>query len=172
MRHEIAGHVRTRERASAREAEAARPCLASKARWGLGSVVISKAIGGLGSVVLALILLLVGPAAADPASRAPGGKLADVPASISPTGLRSLEALLSVPPVRDVRTAAERTDLFLAEAIARRGGERRVATTGFKKRSIDLFRAERPVEVGQQEMLLRLRLRAKSRETMSVELRY
>ena len=74
--------------------------------------------------------------------------------------------------MRDESAAAERTDMYLVEAVAHRSEGVRVSTTGFKRRSIDLFRAERPVEVGQQEMLLRLRLRAKSRETMSVELRY
>jgi len=162
MRRRIAGHVRNRNRASAR---APRPGRASLA---------SQAAGTLGSLVIASILALAGPAVADPASPDPGPDptLANAAMPISPAGLRSLEALLSVPPVRDERTAAERTDVYLAEAVARRGGDTRISTPGFKKRSIDLFRAERPVEVGQQEMLLRLRLRAKSRETMSVELRY
>ena len=162
MRRRIAGHVRTRNRAPAR---ATRPD---------GLSLASRAAGTLGLLVIASILALAGPAVADPASPDPGPDpmLANAAMPISPAGVRSLEALLSVPPVRDERTAAERTDVYLAEAIARRAGDTRVATTGFKKRSIDLFRAERPVEVGQQEMLLRLRLRAKSRETMSVELRY
>jgi hypothetical protein len=160
MRRRIAGHVRNRNRASA---WATRPD---------GTSLASRAVGALGSLVIASILALAGPAAADPASPDPDPILANAAMPISPAGLRSLEALLSVPPVRDERTAAERTDVYLAEAVARRGGDTRVSTTGFKKRSIDLFRAERPVEVGQQEMLLRLRLRAKSRETMSVELRY
>ena len=162
MRRRIAGHVRNRNRAFAR---ATRP---------EGASLASPAVGALGLLVIASILALAGSAAADPASPDPGRDpiLANAAMPISPEGLRSLESLLSVPPVRDERTAAERTDVDLVEAVAHRSEGERVSTTGFKRRSIDLFRAERPVEVGQQEMLLRLRLRAKSRETMSVELRY
>ena len=162
MRRRIAGHVRNRNRASAR---ATRPS---------GSCLASRTVGALGLLVIASILALAGPAAADPASPDPGRDpiLANAARLLSPEGPRSLEALLSVPPVRDERTAAERTDVDLVEAVAPRNESLRVSTTGFKRRSIDLFRAERPVEVGQQDMLLRLRLRARSRETMSVELRY
>lgn len=155
MRRRIAGYVRTRNHHTAMP----RGLSAHRGLWALG---------------LAVVLTVAGTAAADPASPSPPPEAATPasPALISPVGLRSLDRLLVVPSVRDEPTAAERTDAFLADAIARRGGDRRVATTGFRKRNIDLFRAERPVEVGQQEMLLRLRLRAKSRETMSVELRY
>lgn len=162
MRRRIAGNVRTRDRAPALATEPARARLAP------------TAVPRFGLLFVASILVLAASAAADPASPVPDvdPTLANAAMPVSPAGLRSLEALLSVPPVRDERTAAERTDVSLAEAVERRGGAPPVATTGFTKRSIDLFRAERPVEVGQQEMLLRLRLRAKSRKTMSVELRY
>ncbi|MCR9097898.1 MAG: hypothetical protein NXI30_27070 [bacterium] len=151
MCRRIAGRIRTGNRASA---------------WATGF-----ARGALGA--LALSLTLSAPAGADPASpaRAAGdeGKIALL--QVPPTRARTLDTLLIVPPGTTDETAAQRTDASLAAAVAR-GGDRRVAATGFRKRSIDLFSHERPVEFGEQEMLLRLRLRAKSRETMSVELRF
>ncbi|MEM9176831.1 MAG: hypothetical protein AAGC67_16540 [Myxococcota bacterium] len=93
-------------------------------------------------------------------------------ALVSTTAPRTLDELFVVPAIDRGPTAAERTDASLAEAVARRDGVRNVATTGFRKKSIDLFSHERAVAVGEQEMLLRLRLRAKTRETMSVELRF
>lgn len=43
---------------------------------------------------------------------------------------------------------------------------------GFQKHNFDLFRTEREIEIGDREMVVRLRLRPKSRETVSVELRF
>ena len=89
---------------------------------------------------------------------------------LSPDGPKNLDELLILPPSGAEPTAAERTDAFLAEAVAR--GSNPLRPSAFRKRTIDLFRTEREVEIGEQEMLLRLRLRAKTRETMSVELRF
>ena len=65
-------------------------------------------------------------------------------------------------------------DTALVDALAGRGGDptARRSAKGFQARSSDLFRSDHPVEIGEQAMLLRLRLRARTRETMSVELRF
>jgi hypothetical protein len=65
-------------------------------------------------------------------------------------------------------------DTALADALAGRGGDTtaRRSAKGFQARSADLFRSDHPVEIGEQAMLLRLRLRARTREAMSVELRF
>ena len=84
----------------------------------------------------------------------------------------TLERLFAVPAKVDTRSEAERTDAFLATAIAQKTPASPQRPSAFRKRNLDLFRTERAVEIGDQEMLVRLRLRAKSRETMSVELRF
>ena len=85
-----------------------------------------------------------------------------------PAAAGSLDDLLRIP----VASEADTTDESLAAAIARGHEPSRTKQSGFRKRNIDLFRAERPVEIGEQEMLLRLRLRAKKSEAVSVELRF
>ena len=64
------------------------------------------------------------------------------------------------------------TDEILAAAIARRTNRDLEPLNAFRKRSRDLFRTERPVSIGNAEMLLRLRLRAKAKRAVSVELRF
>ena len=64
------------------------------------------------------------------------------------------------------------TDEVLAVAVARGPTPELEPKKPFRKRSIDLFRTERRVEIGNSEMLVRLRLRAKIRKAMSVELRF
>ncbi|HEB89714.1 MAG TPA: hypothetical protein ENI85_09100 [Deltaproteobacteria bacterium] len=63
-------------------------------------------------------------------------------------------------------------DEVLTVAVARGPNPELEPKKPFRKRSLDLFRTERRVEIGQSEMLVRLRLRAKQREAMSVELRF
>ncbi len=63
-------------------------------------------------------------------------------------------------------------DEVLTVAVARGPTPELEPKKPFRKRSLDLFRTERRVEIGNSEMLVRLRLRAKRRETMSVELRF
>ncbi|MGB0620605.1 MAG: hypothetical protein ACPGVZ_14170 [Myxococcota bacterium] len=146
--------------------QAAQPASSAYRRLG------AKVAGTLGGLGLALILSLASTAAADPASSAPADGVVEEPIPVSTTDSRNLDVLLVLPTAGDGPTAAERTDAYLAAEVASRGGDQQVATAGFRKRSVDLFRHERAVEVGEQEMLLRLRLRAKTRETMSVELRF
>jgi len=84
---------------------------------------------------------------------------------------RSLEDLLLVR-TRAPQARVPSTDETIAAAVAEGSQPDLEHPDPFRKRSTDLFRTEREVEIGNQEMLLRLRLRAKSRETMSVELRF
>ena len=131
-------------------------------------------LGAFGALVLAMTLLLTAaPAHAEPASPDPSSLDDDAVAEaplLSPDEPNNLEELLILPRPGAEPTEAERTDAFLAEAVAR--GSDPLRPSAFRKRNIDLFRTEREVEIGEQEMLLRLRLRAKTRETMSVELRF
>jgi hypothetical protein len=64
------------------------------------------------------------------------------------------------------------TDEALAAAVALGPSRDLEPKNPFRKRSNDLFRTERNVEIGNKQMLLRVRLRPQSRETMSVELRF
>jgi len=72
----------------------------------------------------------------------------------------------------EVPWRAPTTDEVLAAAVARGSNPALEPKKPFRKRSADLFRTERPVEIGDAQMVLRLRLRAKSREAMSVELHF
>lgn len=64
------------------------------------------------------------------------------------------------------------TDERLAAAIAIGNNPDLEPRKPFRKRSRDLFRTERPVSIGNAEMLVRLRIRAKARQAMSVELHF
>jgi len=93
-------------------------------------------------------------------------KRPSIAASTDPKATPSMIALSDVP------WRAPTTDEVLAAAVARGPSPDLEPEKPFRKRSHDLFRAERPVEIGNAQMLLRLRLRAKSREAMSVELHF
>lgn len=67
---------------------------------------------------------------------------------------------------------AESTDEILAAAIAIGSTPDLEPQNPFRKRKRDLFLKERPVSIGRAEMLLRLRLRAKTRKAVTVELRF
>ncbi len=64
------------------------------------------------------------------------------------------------------------TDEVLAAAVAKGTNPDLEPLSPFRKRNRDLFRTERPVSIGNAEMLLRLRLRAQSRRAVSVELHF
>lgn len=64
------------------------------------------------------------------------------------------------------------TDEVLAAAVANGTNPDLEPRNPFRRRSRDLFRTERPVSIGNADMLLRLRLRAKTRKAVSVELRF
>ena len=99
---------------------------------------------------------------------------AQVPTSVDGSMIRrvrELDALLAVRGGRATVTAKQ-TDAAIAAAVARGQVKELERKSGFRKKSTDLFRAQRAVQVGNQEMLVRLRLRAKMRDAMAVELRF
>jgi hypothetical protein len=117
------------------------------------------------------IILLPGKAVADPASPAPlGARLGagEVPQIAS---RQSLEDLLSVP-TYGFAWEDESTDEALAAAVIAGNDPDLERRSPFRKRKFDLFRSEHQLEIGQAEMLLRFRVRAKARNTMSVELKF
>jgi hypothetical protein len=125
---------------------------------------------GLLAVSLALALALPGVAIAEAeeaSGAAPPTRILVLDGSNAP-----LAALLSVPVIAARPTPAQLADARIAEAVALGTRPELERKSGFRKRKFDLFRAERPVEIGEQQMVLRLRVRPKKRETMKVELRF
>lgn len=130
----------------------------------------------------ALMILLTVPrsVAAEPASLVPllGSANGPVAAGEAVPAVRALRqrdplaSLLMLPAPLGQRSVAQRTDDSLAAAVQRGSRPDLEPVSNFRKRSRDVFRNERPVEIMDQEMVLRLRLRAKKRETVSVELRF
>ena len=126
------------------------------------------------STIFLMALFLSRPALAEPVSIGFGSnpepsvavQVAEAPS------FETLERLLAVPAHHDVRSEAERTDELLAVVIEQGLPASLARPSAFRQRNLDLFRTEREIEIGRQEMLVRLRLRAKSRETMSVEFRF
>ena len=82
----------------------------------------------------------------------------------------ALEVLLEVPNLTPSRV--EQTDASLITAAQAGTNPELRKKSAFRKRSVDLFRTERDIEILRQEMQLRFRVRPKTRETMSVELRF
>jgi hypothetical protein len=83
-----------------------------------------------------------------------------------------LEALLSL---RDLGWGVrnrDRTDELLAIAVANGNNPDLEPRNPFRKRKSDIFQTRRPITIGKSEMELRLRLRAKRSEAMSVELHF
>jgi len=83
-----------------------------------------------------------------------------------------LEALLTLRSNVMHLAPAKTTDELLAAAVALGTNPDLEPRNPFRKRSRDLFRTERPVSIGNADMLVRLRLRAKARRAMSVEVRF
>lgn len=91
------------------------------------------------------------------------------------TGDASRVALAKLLFVRDLGASSWRprtTDEILAAAVARGTNSALVPRNAFRKRSRDLFRTERSVSIGETDLLLRLRVRAKASEAVSVEIRF
>ena len=153
-----------------------------RARGGEGLVEATEGSADLGwlrltaltaSTVFLLALFLSRPSLAEPTSigSTPEPSMAIEMAEALPFEI--LQRLLAVPVAyHDVGSEAERTDELLAIFIEQGLPASLASPSAFRKRNLDLFRTEREIEIGQQEMLVRLRLRAKSRETMSVEFRF
>lgn len=85
--------------------------------------------------------------------------------------VRELDALLAVRG-RPSTITAQQTDAAIAAAVAKGQAKELEKKSGFRKKNDDLLRTQRAVQLGHREMLVRLRLRAKTRDAMSVELRF
>ena len=138
-------------------------------------------IFGVWILGMLLSLLLASPAAlAEPAALAlidddePIGLAAKTETPRAQPVSVSMDSLLEIPASSRYRfrTDAQIADEFIAAAVDRGTNSDPKPLSAFRKRRSDLFRAERPVEIGDQEMLIRLRLRAKSRKAVSVELHF
>lgn len=92
----------------------------------------------------------------------------DMPVEVPIHELGDLLSVRSTPGARFSRD----TDATIAAAVAEGSRPDLEPKKAFRKKNFDLFRTEHEVQILRNDMLLRLRLRAKSRETMSVELRF
>jgi hypothetical protein len=84
----------------------------------------------------------------------------------------TLEELLFVRDLGAGLWQPQTPDEALAAAVALGTNSDLVPPNPFRKRNRDLFRTERPITIRNADMLLRLRLRAKARRAVSVELRF
>jgi hypothetical protein len=122
-------------------------------------------------LLTALPLVAVVPASAETTHRTDLGERIALSENPVEVGLRSLDDLLTVPdPVYIWH--GDTTDSDLAYAVALGNDPDLEKRNPFRKHNFDLFRSEHPVVVGQSEMVVRFRVRAKSKNTMSVELRF
>jgi hypothetical protein len=139
----------------------------------VGDVSFFRCVAILG--VFSILLFASRLAVAEPAAMAepaefPAPVAIRVESPLIPSDSLSILSLLEIPP--NLRSDAEIADESIAAAVERGNSPELEPRNPFRKRKTDLFRAERPLEIGDQEMLLRLRLRAKQREAMSVELHF
>ena len=128
--------------------------------------------------ILASLLLLTGltllaalPASAEPAHRTDLGERIALSENPVEVGLRPLDALLTVPDPVFI-WHGDTTDSDLAYAVTLGNDPDLEKRNPFRKHNFDLFRSEHPVLVGRKEMVLRFRVRAKSKNTMSLELKF
>lgn len=83
------------------------------------------------------------------------------------------EPLFSLRPGANLwRPQTQTTDEILAATLAGGSNPDLERPNPFRKRSRDLFRTERPVSIGDADMVLRLRLRARINRAVAVELRF
>lgn len=107
----------------------------------------------------------------DAAKGAGEGGHAPIPADES--SVAALEELLYMRIFGESAWKPATLDEALAVAVANRASPDIKSRSAFRKRSRDLFRTDfRQVKIGRAEMLMRLRLRAKSRNAISVEVRF
>lgn len=98
---------------------------------------------------------------------------ADVPPVEAQPSSVALEELLSMRNPGSNQWPYTSADEVLAIAVANGSNPDLEPRNPFRKRSTDLFRTNFvPVSVGRAEMLMRFRLRAKSRNAVSVEVRF
>ena len=128
--------------------------------------------------ILAFLLFLTGfspvaalPASAEPDRRTDLGERIALSENPVDVGLRPLDALLTVPDPVFI-WHGDTTDSDLAYAVTLGNDPDLEKRNPFRKHNFDLFRTEYPLLVGKSEMLLRFRVRAKSKNTMSLELKF
>ncbi len=145
------------------------------------------ALNGLAAATLVALLVCVPHGAlAEPGSSIPAmpdeslavhASPIDVAEIVPPrprsTPRREIDALLAVRRAQPgVHAREQATDEAIASAVERGNPRELERRKPFRKKSSDLFRSEREIQIGDEEMLVRLRLRAKTRNAMSVELRF
>ncbi|MFO0690803.1 MAG: hypothetical protein U0900_19045 [Myxococcota bacterium] len=84
---------------------------------------------------------------------------------------RELDALLAVRGGPAPFTARQ-TDAAIAAAVARGQAKELEKKSGFRKKNSDLLRTQRAVQIAHRDMVVRLRLRPKTRNAVGVELRF
>lgn len=121
-----------------------------------------------------LLLSLPLTASSEPAS-APASPLPRVSAAPPAMRIVSLESLTLLPDPKGSKAPESRpsaADRAIAAAVEAGSDPSLEAPDPFRKRDFDLIRGERDVEIGGREMELRWRVRPKTKETISLELRF
>jgi len=125
---------------------------------------------------LTLLLLLSLPLAVRSEPAAPASPLPNGSAPPPVRALVPLESLTLLPSLRDSdgpeSTPAAAADRAIAAAVEDGSDPSLEPLEPFRKRDFDLIRGERDVEIGGREMELRWRVRPKTKETISLELRF
>jgi hypothetical protein len=107
------------------------------------------------------------------AAREDTDEAAHVPPAAREPSIVALEELLFMRNSGVNPWQPETADEALAVAVANGSSPDLEPRNPFRKRSTDLFRTDfHPVSIGRAEMLMRFRLRAKSRNAVSVEVRF
>jgi len=122
-------------------------------------------------LLTALPLVAALPASAETIHRTDLGERIALSENPVEVGLRPLDDLLTVPDPVFI-WHGDTTDSDLAYAVTLGNDPDLEKRNPFRKHNFDLFRSEHPVVVGRSEMVVRFRVRAKSKNTMSVELRF
>lgn len=125
---------------------------------------------------LAVLLLLgLAPAARSEPAAAPAAPLPNVSAPPPSMRVVSIESLTLLPDAEGAEVSepgAAAADRAIAAAVEAGSDPSLEAPDPFRKRDFDLIRGERDVEIGGREMELRWRVRPKTKETISLELRF
>jgi hypothetical protein len=91
---------------------------------------------------------------------------------VAPPARNLMRELLIVPQSALYLTDAELADESIAAMVERGTNADLIRRSNFRKKSMDLFRTDGVVEIARREMLVRLRVRAKARRAMSVEVKF
>jgi hypothetical protein len=91
---------------------------------------------------------------------------------VAPPARDPMRELLIVPQGTLYLTDAELADESISTMVERGTNADLIRRSNFRKKSMDLFRTDGVVEIARREMLVRLRVRAKARRAMSVEVKF